>query len=242
MASTASAKITSEKVLDAYLNSYTSFNDWLIGRRYRKLKDYFTGNSCLELGSAEGTGTKHLLDHFNKVVAVDGSPLAVASIKRKYPTERLVAVNSFFENMEFGIERFDTIVMAHILEHVDDPLQVLLQAKKFLAPNGVMIIDVPNGGSLHRHVGVKMGLLGKHTDLNEADLSIGHQRVYTPETFQEDINNAGLNIKEFGGMFIKVLSNTQTEKVFNQDQLEALFKVGEDHPHVAAEMFIVATN
>lgn len=226
--------------LDTYLAGYTKFNDWLIERRYQRLREFFTGDSCLEMGVAEGAGISNLLDNFSHVTVVDGSKTAVDAIKERFQNDSLTAVHSYFEQMDFGETRFSTILMAHILEHVDDPVTVLQQAKKFVAPGGIMIIDVPNGSSLHRQLGVKMGLLKKKTDLNEADLSIGHQRVYTPETFKSDVEKAGLKIRHFGGMFIKVLSNAQTEATFDAKQLEGLFKVGEDNPEIAAEIYIIA--
>ena len=227
--------------LDSYLKSYTKFNDWLIERRYKRLADFFVGDKCLELGCAEGTGTRFLLKHFKEVVTVDGSLKAIAEVKEKHPKDNLRAVYSYFEDMDFGTEKFDTIVMAHILEHVDDPVRVLRQAKKFAAPGASIIIDVPNGNSLHRQVGVELGMLKELTELNTADLSIGHQRVYLPKTFKEDVRKAGLSTKQFGGMFVKVLSNAQTESVFNPEQLEALFALGETNPDIAAEIYIVAT-
>lgn len=226
--------------LDSYLASYDRFNDWLIKRRYKYLEKFFIGNSCLELGIAEGTGVDNLLERFGDVTVVDGSKKAIDSIKEKYKNTQLNAEHSYFEEMDLGNKKFDTILMAHILEHVDDPSVVIKKACEYLSPRGVMIIDVPNGNSLHRQVGVKMGLLKKSTDLNEADLSIGHQRVYTPESFKEEIKSAGMKTVELGGMFIKVVSNSQTEKVFDDKQLEAFFKVGVDNPGIAAEIYAVA--
>jgi 2-polyprenyl-3-methyl-5-hydroxy-6-metoxy-1,4-benzoquinol methylase len=230
---------TTQAALDNYIGSYTQFNDWLIARRYQRLKDFFVGTECLELGSAEGMGTGFLLEGFEKVVAVDGSEVAIDEVKRRFDSPKLETVHSFFEDLDLKGRTFSTIVMAHILEHVDDPKRVLLHARNFIDKDGVMIIDVPNGNSLHRQVGVKMGLLKEKTELNEADLSIGHQRVYTPETFRSELEACGLEIVRVGGMFIKVLSNSQTEKVFNEEQLEALFWVGEDNPEIAAEIYAV---
>jgi 2-polyprenyl-3-methyl-5-hydroxy-6-metoxy-1,4-benzoquinol methylase len=229
-----------DQKLDSYLTSYTRFNDWLIRRRYQRLKEFFKGDSCLEMGIAEGAGVEDLLKSFKKVTVVDGSKTAITTIKQRFPTNALTGIHSYFETMDFDSTKFDTILMAHILEHVDDPIVVLKQAKRFIAPNGVLIIDVPNGNSLHRQIGVKMGLLGKSTDLNEADISIGHQRVYVPETFKKDIESAGLEIIHFGGMFIKTLSNLQMEKVYDSKQLEVLFEVGENNPDVSAEIYIIA--
>lgn len=225
--------------LDSYLANYTKFNDWLIQRRYEHLSQYFAGKCCLELGSAEGSGTPYLLDSFDEVTIVDGSKDALRSVAKKIASPKLTAVHSYFEDLDLNGKKFDTIVLAHILEHVDDPVATLRIAKTFLNKGGVIIADVPNGSSLHRQVGVKMGMLKTKTDLNDADLSIGHQRVYTPETFKNDINKAGLAVETFGGMFVKVTSNSQTEEVFNTDQLEALFQVGVDNPEIAAEIFVI---
>lgn len=231
---------TTEDKLDGYIGSYTRFNDWLIARRYQKLKEYFVGSSCLELGSAEGSGTGYLLEHFESVTAVDGSRVAIKEVNKRFKSDKLTTVNAFFEDLDLNGKKFETIVLAHILEHVDDPHVVLVTAKKFLSDKGVIIADVPNGNSLHRQVGVEMGLLKENTELNEADLSIGHQRVYTPDTFKDEVKQAGLSIELFGGMFIKVLSNSQTEKSFDNKQLEALFRVGCNNPEIAAEIFVVA--
>lgn len=225
--------------LNSYLANYTKFNDWLIERRYKYLSQYFKGTSCLELGSAEGTGTPYLLEYFDEVTIVDGSNEAVKSVAQKLASPKLTAVHSYFEDLNLNGKKFDTIVLAHILEHVDNPVETLKIAKNFLNDKGVLIVDVPNGNSLHRQVGVKMGLIKEKTELNDADLSIGHQRVYTPESFKEDISKSGLSISKFGGMFIKVTSNSQTEKVFNTEQLEALFMVGEENPEIAAEIFAI---
>ena len=225
--------------LNLYLTNYTNFNDWLIRQRYELLKKYFKGTTCLEFGPANGEGTEYLLKHFDKVVAVDGSQAMIKALKKRFAGKNLKTVHGYFENVKLT-EKYDTVVLAHILEHVDDPQAVLANAKKYVKPGGVMIIDVPNGLSLHRQVGVKMGLLRKPTELNDADYSIGHKRVYTPLTFKNEIIQAGLKVKKFGGVFIKILSNAQTEKVFNDAQLSALLAIGEDYPEIAAEIYIIA--
>jgi 2-polyprenyl-3-methyl-5-hydroxy-6-metoxy-1,4-benzoquinol methylase len=225
--------------LDRYVSNYTSFNDWLMRKRYEVLSRHFRGDTCLEFGAATGEGTAHLLDHFNTVVAVDGSPQAVANLKQRFATDRLIAVCSYFEDFDTD-RRFDTIVLAHVLEHVDNPHRILMIAQRFLQPAGVLIVDVPNAMSLHRQVGVEMGLLHDVTELNEGDISIGHRRVYTPEAFRKEIRATGLQIRHFGGVFLKVVSNALCERTFSSEQLDALLAVGERYPDIAAEMYVVA--
>lgn len=226
--------------LDKYVASYTGFNDWLMRQRYQLLRRFFVGDTCLEFGPATGEGTAYLLDHFDSVVAVDGSQQAVDQLDKRYRTAKLSAVCSRFEDFHSATP-FDTVVLAHVLEHVDTPHETLQIAKRLLAPGGVLIVDVPNAMSLHRQIGVEMGLLGKVTDLNETDHSLGHKRVYTPDTFRQEILDAGLRIVHFGGVFLKVLSNAQSEVTFSADQLAAMVTIGERYPDIAAEIYAIAT-
>lgn len=222
--------------LDSYLFNYTTFNTWLIKKRYQHLSQYFVGDTCLELGCGDGSGTRFLVDHFDEVFVVDGSSVALTNVSELYPQSHII--NSSFEEMDFDT-KFDTIILAHILEHVDDPQAVLHKTKRYLAPGGVLIVDVPNGDSLHRQIGVKMGLLSERTELNDIDLSIGHQRVYSFSSFRKEMLKTGFESILFGGMFLKILSNQQTEQVFSEQQLDALFGVGLDNPEISAEIYAV---
>ncbi len=227
--------------LDEYIGGYTDFNGWMADKRYAHYKQYYTGKTSLELGPAEGQGTAYLLDHFDKVVSVDGSQSFIDRLNEMYgKNPKFKAVCSYFEDLELD-ETFDTIVLGHILEHVDNPGEVLKIAGKFLSDKGVIIADVPNGDSLHRQLGVKMGLIARNTELNDSDKSVGHKRVYTPDTFRAEVEQAGFKIIKFGGVLIKIVSNTQMQEQFSEEQLNAMVAVGVDNPEIAADIFIVAS-
>jgi 2-polyprenyl-3-methyl-5-hydroxy-6-metoxy-1,4-benzoquinol methylase len=228
--------------LDQYnFSSYEGLNGQLIRWRYEALTRYFHGDSCLELGSSDGQGTQYLLPAFKRVVAVDGSSRAVHELRRRFPGGHVEAIQSSFEDLALG-EKFDTVIMAHILEHVDDPARVLDIARQHLAQDGVIIADVPNARSLHRQVGVELGLMQRVTDLNDADRSIGHQRVYTPEQFRQEFILAGLNVRTFGGFLIKPVSNAQMQALFDETLNKALFNIGAASPEIAAEIYVIATS
>ena len=50
----------------------------------------------------------------------------------------------FFEEVDFGRERFDLVILSQVLEHLLDPFQVLVKVRNLLKPEGVIALAVPN--------------------------------------------------------------------------------------------------
>ena len=46
--------------------------------------------------------------------------------------------------IDFGSLRFDVVRFNHVLEHTQDPLAELRRAHELLAPEGILLISVPN--------------------------------------------------------------------------------------------------
>jgi 2-polyprenyl-3-methyl-5-hydroxy-6-metoxy-1,4-benzoquinol methylase len=218
-----------------YLEEQLDFDRRLIRYRYRSIRPWFLGRSCLELGPAEGVMTAFLLEDFPSVTAVDSARELLDSIADHPALEK---VQSLFEEYEAG-RQFDTVVLEHILEHVEDPAALLGRARRWVAPGGRLIAGVPNGLSFHRLVAVKMGLLPSPTSLNDRDRALGHRRVYTPESFRREVEEAGLRVLQEGGVFFKPLSNHQIQDQWNETMLEGFFLLGQDFPRNAAELFVV---
>jgi len=214
------------------------FNGRLMYYCFLTLKDYFRGKLCLELGCADGLMTQLLVNFFEKVVAVDGSAKFCEITRDKVKADNLEVVCSLFEELELS-EKFDTIIMAHILEHIKNPCLIMKIAKNWLKDDGVILIDVPNANSIHRQVGMKMGLLKRIDELNELDKKLGHRRVYTWKSLQDDINQASLKVKRIGGIFLKPLTNAQIETWFTQEMMDAFYELGKEYPEVAAEIYAV---
>ena len=198
---------------------------------------YFTGSHCLELGPAEGLMTDHLVRHFAHVTAVDGSAVFGEKLRERLP--KVTVVNALFEEYE-PQQKFDTIVLGHVLEHVDNPVDILVRAKAWLAPEGVICCAVPNARSVHRQAAVIMGMLAIENQLNDTDRHHGHRRVYDPELFRAEFTRAGLKIAAYGGYWMKPLSNSQIESQWTPQMLYAFLQLGERYPDIAAEIYVVA--
>ena len=65
--------------------------------------------------------------------------------------------------------------------------------------------------------------------------------MFNPETFRNAFLQAGLEIKYFGGYWMKPVSNRQIEETWTPEMLEAFMQLGERYPDIAGEIYIVAS-
>lgn len=224
-----------ERLSSWYLNQQLDFDRRMIDYRYQSIKPYLRGPQGLELGPAEGLMTRRLLDDFDHLTIVDGAAELLARIPR---SPKLAKIHALFEQWK-PAGRFDTIVMDHVLEHVEAPVALLTQARDWLALSGRIIVGVPNGASFHRLVGVKMGLLREPCELNQRDRTLGHRRVYTRDALFRDIREAGLSPTAWGGVFFKPLSNQQIDDHWTEEMIEGFYQLGKDFPEHANELFSI---
>lgn len=185
---------------------------------------YVKGPKVLEMGVGAGTYTKKVINKYNCSYIVDASNKLLIKQKEIYG-DKIVTFNSYFENFNPPI-KFDTILATNILEHLDDPIKVLIKMKDWLNDDGTILIVVPNANSIHRNYGVCLGMIKELTDLNDSDIKIGHKIVYTSEILEQQIKLAGLKVTKKHPTFIKLLSNSQM-KNFTTKQLNGLFKLAE---------------
>ena len=222
---------------DWYTKEQLDFDKRLIRFRYETIKPKFVGTRALELGPADGQMTQFLVDYFKDLTVVDASADLLAQIPGR---PGLTKVHSLFE--EFSpANGFDTIILEHILEHVEDPVGLLARAKQWLFPHGRLFAGVPNGHSIHRLAAVKMGLLEHPCHLNTRDHALGHRRVYTHATFRADIERSGLCVQEMGGVYFKPLSNAQIQANWTEEMIQGFYQLGKDFPENAAEIYAVCS-
>ena len=188
-----------------YQNEKLGFDIKLVERGYSTFKPFFYGSTCLELGPATGYMTRFLVNSFSSVTAVEGSKILVDQIP---DYSNLKKVNCFFEEFD-PTEKFDTIIINHVLEHLKDPVAILKKAYDWLNDKGVCIVGVPNAKSFHRLAAVKMGLLDSEYDLNQRDFELGHYRIYDLELLKSHLSQSASlvfpNQREFHRIFQPLL-------------------------------------
>ncbi len=84
--------------------------------------------------------------------------------------------------------RFDAVVFADVLEHLDDPVAALAAGRSLAAAEGLLLAVVPNVGHLSV---VRDLLLGRHDPVPAGLCDAGHLRWFTKTSLAEMIGEAG---------------------------------------------------
>jgi 2-polyprenyl-3-methyl-5-hydroxy-6-metoxy-1,4-benzoquinol methylase len=188
---------------------HADYNQVLAFYKVKSCIENSVGDSLLDIACGDGMLTEMFASHFNTIVGVDASSKHLDEARKRVPTA------TFYEALieEFECEeKFDSIFMLELLEHLQDPVAVLKKVSSFLKPEGRIIVHVPNCDAVNRKIAVLMGTLTSCDELSPFDLEIlGHRRSYNLKTLRKDIEQAGLNVIRTGGIFYKMLSTPQMD-------------------------------
>ncbi|MFY0604277.1 MAG: methyltransferase domain-containing protein [Flavobacteriaceae bacterium] len=226
-----------EESSEFYKKSFLDFDLQLTHFNYKTFKPYFKGDLALELGPAKGYMTQYLINDFNNLELLEGSEELLNCIPNY---DNVTKYHSLFEDFKTK-NKYDTIIMAHVLEHIYDPVTVCSKIYNWLDNEGVFLVSVPNAKSIHRMAAKEMGILKNEYELNSRDHELGHYRVYDMDLLKEHLTKAGFTIIESGGIFLKPLSNKQIQDTWTQEMIEGFYKMGSHFPENCAEIFVVCT-
>ncbi len=142
-----------------------------------------------------GTGSMAYQLKINNSAEVWGiEPVESAANKAREVLDRV-----FHSPVETALDKlpdfyFDSIIFADVLEHLVDPYTVLSKIKYKLAPDGFVVVSLPNV----RHWSVIRDLLAGNWNYAEYGiLDNTHLRFFTRKTVNELFVNAGFQIEDF---------------------------------------------
>jgi 2-polyprenyl-3-methyl-5-hydroxy-6-metoxy-1,4-benzoquinol methylase len=217
----------------------TGFEKTLMKYKILEIEKFCKGRTMLDIGCGVGAITKALSMRFDNVVGIDGSRIKIEKAKKNNPASNIEYVCTLFENFDPHI-KFDFIVSANVLEHIDNPQYFLKTIKAWLAPKGRIVMTVPNALGLHKRIGKKMGLINDFYQLAESDIKKGHKRIYDSKSFKEEFLSSDYRIEFLGGILLKPLSHRQMD-AWDMNIVDALYEVGKELPEYCSSLIIVAT-
>ncbi len=148
----------------------------LVERWLSKLRPAY----ALEVGCGRGNLTARVARHCKRFVAFDISPEAGRIARAK--SSQIAGVDvllAAIDSLPFR-ERFDAVILAEVLEHLDDDAGALERAIGLLADDGHAIVTVPAHQSMW----------------TEQDDAAGHKRRYARDEIRSLLERGGLEILE----------------------------------------------
>lgn len=148
---------------------------WMLRYRhyYELLESCAPGRRILDIGSGPGFFLEAGKARGWDVLGFEPSPLAA-----RYAAARgLAVVNDFFSAASAnGHGPFDAVALSMVLEHVKDPIGLIGEARRLLAPGGLLLLISPNDFnplqmSLWKQLGFKPWWVNPRHHLNYFDLA-----------------------------------------------------------------------
>ena len=142
------------------------------------IKKYLKGD-ILEVGAGCGSFTKNYLNKsINSVTLTELDKKNILDLKKKFKKNTNIKIlNKTIEEVD---EKFDSIIYLHVLEHIKNDEQEILNATKRLNKNGFLIIMVPAHQKIYSNL----------------DRAVGHFRRYEIEFFNKNFKSLKkINIK-----------------------------------------------
>ncbi len=204
---------------------------------------FFRQGNLLELGSFKGDFTKRFLPHFDDITCVEASDEAIQLAKQDLP-DHINFIHGLFEEVTLP-NKYDNIVLTHVLEHLDDPVAVLKRIHdEWLSEHGRFFLVCPNANAASRQIAVKMGLITHNAAVTPAEKAHGHNITYSLDTLERDAKAAGLNVVHRSGIFFKALANFQWDRLLQTDiisleYLEGCYALGMQYPDLCSSIFLM---
>lgn len=179
------------------------FNKWM----FDTIRPFIKGN-ILEIGSGIGNISAYLLKSFERVALSDFDETYCHALKQLFHKNKNLAgifcINLVDENFDDSFSHlfgsYDTVIALNVIEHIKDDDLAIRNCKKFLKPQGHLIVLVPAYNGLY----------------NGFDESLGHFKRYSKIGLKKMISNK-LQIEQaqffnFAGIFGWFISGTLLKK------------------------------
>lgn len=139
----------------------------------------------------ETNGLLHakLLDISNDIVGIDIDSVAIEIMREHFPSAELVAGDAHCLSNYFGDRKFDLIVAADVIEHLNNPGLFLESCRRQLMPGGEIIVTTSNTFHIGRFL--KAALF--HEAVHDQ-----HTAYYSPKTLQRLGEMGQIKTKEYG--------------------------------------------
>jgi 2-polyprenyl-3-methyl-5-hydroxy-6-metoxy-1,4-benzoquinol methylase len=103
----------------------------------------------LDIGCGDGTFLSRMRDLGWTVTGVEPDPVAAYQVRERYGID---VKPGTLADANFSAESFNAITLSHVIEHVYDPVALIVECARLLTSSGTLVIVTPNVNSLGHRV------------------------------------------------------------------------------------------
>ena len=153
------------------------------------IKRYQAEGKFFEIGCGMGYFLNYAKQHGFEVSGIEFAALGAKVCKEKFGLD---VVQSSFENYQVKQNLYDVVFMGDVLEHFNDPLEMLQKAYTMIKPGGIVAAEVPSMfNSITGRLAVTgLKMLGK---TKKMPMPPYHVNEFTPHTLALMFKSAGFN-------------------------------------------------
>ncbi|MCK9615620.1 MAG: class I SAM-dependent methyltransferase [Candidatus Omnitrophica bacterium] len=145
----------------------------------------------LDVGCGTGAFGKSLKEGgIEEVIGIEKNTEAAEIAKKNIDKVIIADIESF--PLELNKNYFDVIILADVLEHLQDPWIILNKIKPLLKDDGFLFISIPN--VRYYRVWLSLVVKGEFKYADSGILDIGHLRFFTFRTIKQYLKNANFKI------------------------------------------------
>lgn len=161
---------------------------FLTRQRFQAVSAYIRGD-VLDIGCGYGK-VLSLLPPGISYTGVDSGPEIIQYLQKTYPGHEFYLLDLDKGELQLD-QRFDTILMLAVVEHLSQPQKALCQALEHLKADGCLLITTPSpfGDRIHR-LGARLGLFSQFA----AD---DHETIFTQASLRRLLENCGIQIDRY---------------------------------------------
>ena len=110
-----------------------------------RIRRHVPSGRLLDVGAGVGALLSVASRHGYSAKGVEVSEWASGYARRE---KGLDVATGTLEDAGFADAHFDVVVLNHVIEHVPDPRALLVEIRRILRPEGLIVLGAPNAGSL----------------------------------------------------------------------------------------------
>jgi len=224
-----------------------------------KLASYLKGHKILDVGCGSGDITLELIKvmKVKEAIGIDLTEESIETCKRKGIDARKVDVEK--DRLPFEDNYFDVVFCLEVIEHLYDPIHLLMETRKILKSGGFLVISTPNLASIHNRSALLFGNQPFTTGMSHLYRAYemnydgkpkgyidGHRRVSTLKSIKKLLSFCNFNLVHVEGSTFDPLHNEGSKDMLPSSLqpflcvLKFFDKCASYFPSIAYDIILVA--